>query len=164
MNAKQRAVGALGILALAGGVLLCALFLRRLFLWHIGNFWAVADLVIFVAVSAYMISLAIRAFRWSTGRPSEIGPKIKWGRVVLGATLIYIQIKNYVFPDAPNLLQPSNETQAITMKVTSIVIVLVGVWLFVSGLIAKFKRLPKQLDAAQISSEAPSPKPPPTHS
>jgi hypothetical protein len=120
------------------GAFLSFVIFRRLFLFHLEGHWVIADLIVIGFVSAYFIFLAIRVLRWSMGRPSDEGTKIKWGRVVLGLVFTYGQIKVYAFPDAPTLLQPSNETQALTMKVMGPVMVLIGLWLFVSGFAARF--------------------------
>ena len=149
MNGKQRAVAALGIIAFAGGILLSALILRRLVLYHIGNFWAVADVAIDFAISAYLIWLTVRAFRWTVGRPFDMNNRVKWGRVVLGVMMVDAEIKSLVFPNAVGLLQPSNETQAETMKFTTIILTIIGVWLLISGFMARFRHLREEPKAAQ---------------
>jgi len=54
--------------------------------------------------------------------------KVKWGRVLLGSLLIFVEVKNHFYP-ATNLLRPSNETEAAAMNATAIVLALVGAWL-----------------------------------
>ena len=164
MRAKRIAVGMLGVLALAGGILLSAFLFRRLVLYHIGNFWAIADVAIDFVISAYLIWLAVRALRWTAGRPFDMSNKVKWGRVVLGVTFVYAEIKNYVFPNTSRLLQPSNETQAESMKFMAIVLTIVGMWLIISGIIARFRHPPEESEAAHLSSEGDLPTPLPAHS
>jgi hypothetical protein len=68
--------------------------------------------------------------------------QIKWGRVYLGALLIFVEIKNHWHP-APNLLTPSNEAQAVGMTTAAIALVFLGTWLVVSGITSRFKgRIP----------------------
>ncbi|HEX3445064.1 MAG TPA: hypothetical protein VHS80_10130 [Chthoniobacterales bacterium] len=64
--------------------------------------------------------------------------RVKWGRVLLGAYLIFAQVRNHYHPPS-NLLQPSNEIQANGMRVAAMALVLVAVWLLVSGVISAFK-------------------------
>lgn len=64
-----------------------------------------------------------------------------WWRIVLGSLLIYLETKQLLFPGA-RALQPSNSTQATTMLVVEGTLLLVGLWLVISGIKAKDKKPP----------------------
>ncbi len=142
MNGEQRAVAVLGVLALAGGCLTGFLFFRRLLLCSFDNAWSIGDAVMTLPVSAYLIWASIRAFRWSTGRVPDRSNEIKWGRIVLGATMVYGNVRAYAIPNAHGMLQPSNESEALGMHTGAIIFVIIGAWLLVTGVIAAFKRPP----------------------
>jgi hypothetical protein len=138
MNTKHRILQILAIAGLASGCLLGLLVLRRLFLGHLGNVWAVMDLLFVCGLIAYLISASIRGIRWAKGQGTVGNGQIKWGRVYLGALLIFVEIKNHWHP-APNLLKPSNEAQAAGMTTAAIALVFLGTWLVISGITSRFK-------------------------
>ena len=139
MDAKHRTLQLLGIAALSSGCLLGLLVLRRLFLWRTADPWAAINVVFVIGFVAYLISLGVRAIRWAEGHGAARNGQIKWGRVYLGALLIFSQIENYFHP-APNLLKPSNEAQAAGMTTVAVASTLLGAWLVVSGVMSRFKR------------------------
>ena len=138
MDAKHRIVQLLGIAGLLSGSLFGLLVLRGLILRRVADAWGAMDLVFAFAFAAYLLSVGIRAMCWARGQGTAASMKIKWGRVLLGSLLIFIEAKNYFHP-ATNLLTPSNETQATAMNATAIVLAFLGAWLVVSGVIARFK-------------------------
>jgi uncharacterized membrane protein HdeD (DUF308 family) len=96
------------------------------------------DFIFAFAFAAYLLSVGIRAMRWARGQRTAGSVKVKWGRVFVGSLLIFIEAKNHFHP-ATNLLRPSNEREAAAMNATAIVLAFLGVWLVVSGAIARFK-------------------------
>ena len=138
MDLKHRIVQLLATAGLTVGCLLGLLMLRRFLLGHLGDIWAVMDLVFVCGLIAYLISAGIRGIRWAKGQGTVGNGKIKWGRLYLGALLIFVEIKNHWHP-APNLLKPSNEAQAAGMTAAAIALVLLGIWLVVSGITSRFK-------------------------
>jgi len=56
-----------------------------------------------------------------------------WWKVVVGGALVLLNAEHLLFPATRNL-QPSNSDQAFGMLLANIVILMVGVWLLVSGL------------------------------
>ena len=138
MDAKHRIVQLLGISGLASGSLLGLLVLRVLILRHVADAWGAIDLVFASAFSIYLLSVGILAMSWARGQRASGSMKVKWGRVLLGSLLIFVEAKNHFHP-AANLLQPSNEAQAAGMNATAIVLGLLGAWLVASGVIARFK-------------------------
>jgi len=153
MDAKHRIVQLLGIAGVLSGCLLAILGLTRLFLGHIavGDVWAATGLVFVFAFLAYLISLGIRGLRWAKGEETVRNGQIKWGRVYLGALLIFINVENHFHP-APNLLKPSNETQALAMNATAVALALLGAWLVVSGIRSRLKR---RVDGGESSKIVP---------
>ena len=138
MDTKHRSVQLLGIAGLSSGCLLGLLMLRRLFFWRTADLWAAIDFIFVCGFVAYLISLGIRAIRWAKDHGTSRNRQIKWGRVYLGALLIFIEIKNHFHP-APNLLKPSNQGEAAGMIVAAIALALLGAWLVVSGITSRFK-------------------------
>jgi len=138
-----------GVAVLVGGSLFGALVLRGLSLRHVTDAWDAMDLIFAFAFSAYLLSVGIRAMRWARGRETAGGMKVKWGRILLGSLLVFIEAKNHFHP-ATNLLQPSNETQAVAMNATAIVLVFLGAWLVVSGVIARFKGQVRDQESSKI--------------
>jgi hypothetical protein len=109
------------------------------------------DLFFVIGLAAYLISLGMRGIRWASGHESGRDGRIKWGRVYLGALLIFIEIKNHLHP-APNLLKPSNEGEAAGMILTAIVLATVGAWLVVSGVMSRFRRRTHEAEGSKIAS------------
>ena len=149
MGAKHRIVQLLGIAALLSGCLLGLLAFRRLLLWRTADSWAAIELIFVCGFVGYLISLGIRAIRWAKGQGTDRNEKVKWGRVYLGALLIFVQIENH-FHAAPNLLKPANETQAVAMNATAIGLAFLGAWLVVSGIMSRFKRNLKRGESSKI--------------
>ena len=58
--------------------------------------------------------------------------KIIWWKIIVGALLVYIELKHFLFP-AARALQPDNSTQAVTMVVVEFALLLLGAWLIFSG-------------------------------
>lgn len=140
MDAKHRIVRFLGVLALLSGGLLNLLMIRGLILRHgIQDVWDASRIILGFAFLAYLIWVGVRAMRWSRGQEWARPASIKWGRVFLGVLMIYIEAENHIHP-APNLLKPSNEGEALGMKITAVVLVLLAGWLAVSGIVPRFKR------------------------
>ena len=138
MDAKHRIVQLLGITGLVSGCLFFLLLLRGLILGRVADAWGTMDFIFAFAFAAYLLSVGIRAMRWARGQGTARSAKVKWGRVFLGALLIFIQAENHFHP-AANLLRPSNETQGVAMNATAIALAFLGAWLIVSGVIPRFK-------------------------
>jgi hypothetical protein len=138
VDAKHRIVQLLGIAALIISCLIVLLVLRVMVLGRIATIWSATDLILDFAFAAYLLSVGIRSIHWSRGQGPATSARIKWGRVFLGYLMIYIEVKDHFHP-APNLLRPSNQTQAAAMNATAIALMLLGAWLIVSGVISKFK-------------------------
>ena len=149
MDAKHRIVQLLAIAGLASSCLLGLLALRGLFLGHVADVWAAMGLLFVCALIAYLISVSIRGLRWARGQGTIGNGQIKWGRVYLGALLIFVEIKNHWHP-APNLLKPSNETQAVGMNAAAIALAFLGVWLIVSGVMSQSKSRIRSEESSKI--------------
>jgi len=149
VDAKRRIVQLVGITGLVSGSLFGLLVLRGLILRHVADAWSAMDLIFAFAFSAYLFSVGILAMRWARRQRTAESVKVKWGRVLLGSLLIFIEAKNHFHP-ATNLLQPSNETQAAAMNATAIVLGLLGSWLVVSGVIARFKGQSRDEESSKI--------------
>ena len=151
MDAKHRIVQLLGITGLVSGSLFGLLVLRGLMLRQVADAWGAIDFIFAFAFATYLLSVGIRAMRWARGQGTAGSVKGEWGRVLVGSLLIFIEAKNHFHP-ATNLLRPSNETEAATMNATAIVLAFLGVWLVVSGVIARFKGQVRDEESSKIVS------------
>jgi hypothetical protein len=83
------------------------------------------------AVSIYLVYVGQRGIRFPSH--ASAAPRFGWGRILLGALLIFITAKNHYHP-TPNLLKASNAGEAIGMAVTAVAICLLGTYLVVRGI------------------------------
>lgn len=59
-----------------------------------------------------------------------MGPKGPvWWKIIVGAVLVYIEVKQIVYPGT-RALRPSNPTQAASMLFVECALILLGAWLF----------------------------------
>jgi hypothetical protein len=131
MTFKFRFTQCLGAVAIICGCILATLLLRILIFGRVGTLWnAIGDILI-AALAVYLVYVGLRAVRYgdSSRRPF---PRFRWGRILLGAWIIYVNAKNH-FQPSPNLLQPSNETQATAMTVTMLALSISGLALILWG-------------------------------
>jgi hypothetical protein len=61
-----------------------------------------------------------------------------WWKIIVGALLVYIEVKQLLWPGT-RALQPSNGTQAASMLFVECALLLLGVWLIYSGMRAGHK-------------------------
>lgn len=121
-------IGALGGFALLGGLV------RH----RPANIWDAADFSFALAFAAYVVYIGSRISRWGTGQTmSEV--RIKWGRVLLGVWLIFVQAKNYFHPG--NLLAPGSPGEALGMHIAEILITFGAMALIFSGLRPELQRI-----------------------
>ena len=64
--------------------------------------------------------------------PTQSG-KLVWWKIILGILLIFIEVKNHLFPTA-DLLKADNQTQQAGMYFMMVVLVVLGCWLVYSGI------------------------------
>jgi hypothetical protein len=137
MDAKHRTAQLLGVVAIIVGCLVGLLLIRRVAVGHIANIWiALSDLFV-ASFAAYLISVGVRGLRYSISGERDASPRFKWGRILAGSWLIFSEIKNYYHP-APNLLKASNQGEAVGMGIMFVVLVLIGGWLVITGIRARF--------------------------
>ncbi len=58
---------------------------------------------------------------------------VVWWKVILGVLLVYIEAKQFISPGS-RAFQPSNSTQAGAMIFVQCALLLVGLWLTISGI------------------------------
>jgi hypothetical protein len=150
MDAKHRTVQILGFVALVFGALFNVLLIRALLLGRMAGGWFGIDALLAFGVAFYFLSLGVRGLRWTKGQGIGGVPKVKWGRVLLGAIIINSSIDTTLHP-AANMFQASNDAQAAGMKFAAVTIGLFGVWLIVSGILARFKARPQNAQVTEIS-------------
>lgn len=63
---------------------------------------------------------------------AQPGNGYTWWKIVLGAVLMYIGLKDLLFPQT-RALQAANSAQEVGMFIVSGAIILLGAWLLISG-------------------------------
>ena len=117
---------------------------------HTLDTWFTSDSALRIVVAVFFMWVGARAIR-RVGQ-EVLGTKIGWGRLLLGAVLIYIQIREHFVPN-PSALQPDNESQAAGMRLMSGLIYLAGVALMVGAFLKK-KQKPVAIVAEERTSAA----------
>jgi hypothetical protein len=68
------------------------------------------------------------------GKPMPTQPQEPvWWKVIVGALLILVEVKNHAFPPA-NLLKANNEEEQLGMYIAMVVLIGLGCWLVYSGI------------------------------
>jgi len=151
MEAKRLGMQVFGWLSLAIGYGLALLLIRGVFMGatrgfradHSQAFWIVLGYLLFLGLAVYMFTLGRRALSIAKGSPRPTA-RFGWGRIVLGAILLYSSAVEHfhLIPSSARSikrLEPTNETQAVAMKGTAIVIAIGCVALVLSGLWRGFR-------------------------
>ncbi|HSZ61379.1 MAG TPA: hypothetical protein VK828_06260 [Terriglobales bacterium] len=144
MDARRRGILILGWLAVVAGYGLALVLIRGIFIGVTGGFgagrpqaiWLLFGYLLFFAVAVYLFNLGRRAISFANGNPR---PKAQfgWGRILLGSIFLYSSAVDHfhIFPAGRfKHLEPTNHTQAVTMKVTALVIALGCILLIFSGM------------------------------
>jgi hypothetical protein len=150
MGAKRLGIRVLGWLSLVVGYGLALLLIRGVFIGITKGFganrsqvfWIVLGYLLFLALAAYLFTLGRRALSLAKGRP-QTRMRFGWGRMVLGAILLYSSAVDH-FHLIPvhrmvRHLEPTNETQAVAMRVTAIALAVGCVVLILSGIWRGFR-------------------------
>jgi hypothetical protein len=152
MDAKHRGIQILGWLSALAGYSLALLLIRGIYLGVTRGFgtaplqaFSVAlGYLIFFGLAVYLVMVGRRSLSIAQGN-SLLKARFGWGRIVLGAVFLYGNIADrfHLLPvnSASHFrhLEPANTTQATSMKVTAIVIVLGCVLLIFSGIWRGFR-------------------------
>lgn len=78
--------------------------------------------------------LGSRAMMRRKGKPMPTQPQQPvWWKVIVGALLILVEVKNHAFPSA-NLLKANNEGEQLGMYIAMVVLIGLGCWLVYSGI------------------------------
>ncbi len=127
----------LGCLAIAVGCVLVMILIGGLTSFRNVSFWMAFGNLLFAAVAAYLIYLGRRALSFARGKPL---PKARfgWGRILLGTVLLFSSANDHLHllstHTAIKRLEPSNQTQAVAMNVTAVVIAVGCVVMIISGI------------------------------
>src|SRR6266576_4122531 len=112
-------------------------------LWKNGGFgrtiWNLAGMVLFASLVAYMVFSGLRMISPKLVSAFRFG----WGRIIFGSLVLWATAGSYFhgLSDGPlPVLQPTNPTQAVSMKVTEAVACLVSVYLVLAGFRAGFSQ------------------------
>jgi hypothetical protein len=140
---------AFGWLSLVAGYGLTLLLIRGVYLGATRGFradrsqslWIVLGYLLFLGLAVYIFTLGRRTLSMAKGTPPPPA-RFGWGRIVLGTILFYGSAVDHwhLIPAEPiKRMEPANETQAIAMTVTTIVLMLASVALILSGLWRGFR-------------------------
>ena len=153
MDARHRGIQIMGWLSVVAGYGLALLLLRGIFLGITRGFgagrtqalWILLGYLLFFALAVYLFNAGRSALSIAKGYPR---PKARfgWGRMLLGMIFLFSYAAQHfhLIPARFNGLEPSNQTQAVTMNVTSIAICAGCILLVISGIWRGFRRPPPE--------------------
>jgi hypothetical protein len=156
MNARHRGIQILGWLSLVAGYGLALLLIRGIFLGITRGFgaarsqafWVLMGYLLFFALAVCLFNLGRRALSIAKGCPR---PKARfgWGRILVGSLLLYgSAVDHFHLIPTRGLkhFEPTNEAQALTMKVAAIVIASGCILLIFSGMRRGFRPRRTEVD------------------
>jgi len=155
MDARRRGIQITGWLSLIAGYGLALLLRRGIFMGVSGGFGARPSQALWILL-AYLLFFALAIFLFKAGRRalsiakgcSPPRARFGWGRMLVGAIFIdsYAARQFHLIPARGfKDLEPSNQTQAVAMNVTTIVISVGCLLLIFSGIWRGFRRPPTEL-------------------
>jgi len=144
MNAKRLVIQVFGWLSVVVGYGLALLLIRGIYIGITRGFgalrsqalWIVLGYLLFLGLAVYLFTLGRSALSMAKGTPR---PKSRfgWGRIILGMLFLYSSAVDHfhLIPVHQRIkhLEATNETQAVAMNATAIVIALGCVALVLSG-------------------------------
>jgi hypothetical protein len=154
MDAKHRGIQILGWVSALVGYGLALVLIRGIFLGitrgfgtvPVKAFWVALGYLIFFGLAAYLVIVGRRAISIARGNsPSK--SRFGWGRILLGAIFLYgnMATRFHLIPENGSAhfrhLEPANPTEAVSMKITGIAILLGCLSLIFSGILRGFKVL-----------------------
>lgn len=149
MDARHRGIQILGWLSIIAGYGFALLLIRGIFLGITRGFGAVPSqalgialgYLLFFALAVYLFTVGRRALAIAKGSPRPRA-RFGWGRMLLGAVFLYgsaVDHFHLIPVHGVKHLEPTNETQAVAMKVTAVVIALGCILLMFSGIWRGFR-------------------------
>jgi disulfide bond formation protein DsbB len=141
MTASYRFFQFLGGLAVLGGCFVAVPALRILLIGPDDSIWAILACVLLGGTSAYLFYIGFRSVRYGNS-PEKPIPRFRLGRALVGAWLVFVNANNYFHP-APNLMKPSNATEAMAMNVMTFVMALAGLYLIAWGFSGRRSEAPR---------------------
>ncbi len=144
MDARRRGIHILGWLSVVAGYGLALLLIRGIFLGITRGFRAgrsqvfgiVLGYLLFFALAVYLFNVGQRALSIAKGRPRP-GARFGWGCIVLGSIFLYGSANDHfhlIPAGGVKHLEAANETQAVAMTVTAILVALGCILLVFSGM------------------------------
>ncbi len=161
MDARHRGIQIVGWLSVIAGYGLALLLIRGIFIGitrgfgasRFHAFWILLGYLVFFALAVYLFTVGRRSASIAKASPRPRA-QFGWGRILLGTIFLYGSAVNYlhIFP-ARGLrhFDPTNETQAVTMKVAAIVIASGCILLIVSGMWRGFQ--PRRTEINECSGD-----------
>ena len=144
MKAKRLGLQTLAWLSLIAGYGLALLLIRGIYIGTTRGFganrsqslWVVLGYVLFLSLAVYLFTLGRRTLSAAKGSPQP-GARFGWGRIIVGAILLYSSAVDHfhLIPVHQRIkpLEPSNQTQAVAMNATAMIIAVFCIALVLSG-------------------------------
>jgi len=129
---KKRIIQFLGFIAIIAGGAVAALLVRGFLTGRIHDGWTIGASLLLVGFCMYLTHVGIRGISYGKQRVAGRA-QFGWGRILLGFTIIFTELKNYFAP-APNLLKPDNEAQVAGMHAATYLICGIAIYLLVVGI------------------------------
>jgi len=107
--------------------------------------WFLAGFFLLAAAAVYFVWVGNNQLQRASGQQVK-SPRLRWGRLLLGFTLVFAALKRHFAPE-PTTLKADNEAQAAAMLSAVFVLVGVGVLLMVLAF-----RPPKEKPAENAST------------
>jgi ABC-type glycerol-3-phosphate transport system permease component len=143
MNTRSRAILVSGYLTVIAGCFLALILIRNMIFREITSLWMLVNALLFAGLATYLVYAGSRAIAYAKSKPR---PKARfgWGRILFGAILLFSSADAH-FHLTPTRqvikpLEPSNETQALAMNATAIVLAIGCVVLILSGVWTGIRR------------------------
>jgi hypothetical protein len=157
MDAKRIGIRSWAWLSLIVGYVIALLLIRGVYIGTTRGFgvtrsqafWIVLGYLLFLGLALCLFAVGRRALSIARG---NLRPRTRfgWGRIVVGAIFLYSSAVDHfhLIPDRQVIkrLEPTNETQAATMKFTAIIIALGCLALILSGIWRGFR--PQRTDVS----------------
>jgi hypothetical protein len=89
--------------------------------------WLIGNLLLLITWSIFSVWVGSREFQRATGQKVK-EPRFRWGRMLAGIYLVFGSLKSHFSPN-PNDLKADNESQAVGMRIATLLMVLAGMLL-----------------------------------
>jgi hypothetical protein len=114
--------------------------------------WGYGDIIIGFVLGAYLLATGVLMTYRSGDDSYRNRPRVRWGMVVFGAVLLYIQAKQH-FQPTPELLKADNVSQAQGMVLATLILMVLAIFLIFWGFYSRFH--PQRPDPGAVAPPPP---------